>query len=231
MIKILFLLLVVMSSAAFAQTEDSPKAVKFDEFETAANGYVKWRMDSFYVELNNNPASQGYIINYGTDREIIIREKQIRVSIQWRKFDATRITFVQGGLRETVKTELWRVPPGAENPQPISDAEIIDSFGKIPDGELKARLDGFLVSLGNKPNSKGYILIHGSAKENTAQAARIKRYIGLRKFDLSRIIFKNAGLAKIEKTELWLIPEKDKKESKTQFWIVPPGAKPPTREK
>ena len=43
--RILFLILIVMSSVAFAQTEENtepqetPKAIKFDEFEKATNGY------------------------------------------------------------------------------------------------------------------------------------------------------------------------------------------------
>ena len=122
--RILFLILIVMSSVAFAQTEENtepqetPKAIKFDEFEKATNGYVKMKMDAFFVELSNNPAAQGYIINYGTDREIAKREKQIRNSITFRRYDVSRITLVRGGNREVIKTDLWLVPPGAESPTP-----------------------------------------------------------------------------------------------------------------
>ncbi len=76
------------------------------------------KMDAFFVELSNNPAAQGYIINYGTDREIAKREKQIRNSITFRRYDASRITLVRGGNREVIKTDLWLVPPGAESPTP-----------------------------------------------------------------------------------------------------------------
>jgi len=123
-LRILFLILIVMSSVAFAQTEENtepqetPKAIKFDEFEKATNGYVKMKMDVFFVELRNNPAAQGYIINYGTDREIAKREKQIRNSITFCRYDASRITLVRGGNREVIKTDLWLVPPGAESPTP-----------------------------------------------------------------------------------------------------------------
>lgn len=229
MIRILFLLLILLSSAAFAQTEEKPKATKLDEFEKATNGYVKMKMDYFYVELNNNPAAQGYIINYGTDREIATREKQIRVSIQWRKFDATRITFVRGGFREEVKSEFWLVPPGAENPQPDSTAQKFDEFGRIPNGDLKARLDNFYVELGNKPDSEGYVLIFGSTQTVPREEKRIRDYLKVRKFDPAKITFKNGGFDKNGKTEFWLVKAKPKSEVKTKIYIVPPGAKPPTQ--
>ena len=75
MFKVLFLILFVMSSFAFAQTEEKPQANLFDEFEMATNGNVKMRTDSFFTELSNNPASQGYIVNFGTNREIAGRER------------------------------------------------------------------------------------------------------------------------------------------------------------
>ena len=245
MFRVLFLLLIVMSSAAFAQTIDLPKAVKVDEFERATNGYVKMKMDYFYTELNNNPAAQGVVINYGTDREIRIRERQLRVSIQWRKFDASRITLVNGGFRENVKSELWMVPPGAENPVPSPTAKKYDEFEKIPDGDLRARLQSFYSSLTNYRNDpklqffnssstdnqdlKGAILIYGSPKSIARQKARISRFIENYKYDSAKITFKDAGFNKGERTEFWLLPAKDKKETKTKLLIVPPGAKPPTQ--
>ena len=122
MLKVLLLIFIVMSLVVFAQTEEkiepqeTPKASKFDEFEKATNGNVKMRMDALFIELENNPAAQGYILNYGTDREIAKREKQIRGSINFRRYDASRLTMVRGGYREVIKTDLWLVSLGAEPP-------------------------------------------------------------------------------------------------------------------
>lgn len=229
MFRIIFLLLFLMGSAAFAQSQEIPKPVKFDEFETATNGDVKMKMDAFYAELNNNPAAQGYIINYGTKREIAIRRNQISVSIAWRKFDGTRITIVDGGFRDGVKSELWIVPPGAENPQPSSNAKIIEAFGKVLDGDLTARLQFFNAYFANDPKLKGYILIYGSAKSIVSQQSRIKRIIKSLKLNSARVTFKNAGSDDGGKTEFWLISANDKNESKTKIWVVPPGAKTPTQ--
>lgn len=204
MFKILFLILVVMSWAVFAQNEVKPQAALFDEFETATNGYVKMKMDSFFVELSNNPSSQGCILNYGTNREIAKREKQLRNSITFRKFDAARIVFVNSGFRGIIKTELWIVPAGAENPAVEPAANKIDEFGNIANGDLKARLDNFFVELQNRPNKQGSIFIVGPLRKVSRFERLIKNYITLRKFDSSRIKFINGGISKDVKTELWI---------------------------
>jgi len=209
MIRVLFLILFLMSSVAFAQKEETPKAIKFEEFETATNGFIKMKMDAFYLEIGNNPGSQGYIINYGTDKEILVREKQFRNAMLFRKYDEPRFTFVRAGFWKNVKSELWVVPPGAENPEPSSNAAKLDEFEKISDKELSAKLDNLYVSLGKNPNSLGYILTFGSPQVVAAREQRIKKYIVKRKLVLSRVIFKNAGSDDVGKTELWITTSDD----------------------
>lgn len=206
MFRVLFLILVVMSSIAVAQMDEKPKAVKYSEFETATNGYVKMIMDGFYVELSNNPASQGYIINYGTDNEIAVREKQFRNAIFFRKFDAARITLVRGGFWKTSKSELWVVPSGAENPQPTSNAEKFDEFGKATIGDVKARLHNLYLELNKNPNSQGYIINYGSKNEIIARENQIRSNITFLKLDLSRVTIKKANANNGVKTEFWIIP-------------------------
>ena len=94
-----------------------PQAVKVDEFGTATADDIKARLDAFYIELNNNPSDQGVIIDYGTDKQIAQREAQIRKAIAFRKYDASRVTFVRGQGTE-VRTVFWRVPSGAAQPTP-----------------------------------------------------------------------------------------------------------------
>ena len=212
MIRVLFLILVVMNSVVFSQTEDKPKAIEFDEFETAANGYVKMKMDSFYLELTNNPNSQGYIFNFGTDKEIAMREKQIINAIRFRKFDSSRVTIVKAGFWKTVKTEIWIVPAGAENPQPTSKAEKFDEFGKSNDEVLSLKLDNLFISLDSDPNSLGYVINFGSEKVIAARERRIINYILMRRLDLSRITFKRAGFSKVSKTEFWIVRPDNKNE-------------------
>lgn len=204
MFKVLFLILILLSSFAIAQTEEKPQANLFDEFEMATNGNVKMRMDLFYTELSNNPASQGYIVNFGIGREIARRERQIRNAIVFRKFDASRITIVNGGFRGVIKTEFWIVPAGAETPVIKDVSNKIDEFASIPNGDLKARLDNFFVELQNRPDNEGFIVNSGPAKTILRREKLIRNYIFWRKFDSSRIKFINNGFSKEINTELWI---------------------------
>jgi hypothetical protein len=94
--------------------------VLVDEFGKLPNDDIRGRLDAFFAELSNNPNNQGYIINYGTDREIAARERLITNHIQFRNFDRSRITLVRGGTSPDgePRTKLYRIPPGANNPAP-----------------------------------------------------------------------------------------------------------------
>ncbi|HQU93418.1 MAG TPA: hypothetical protein PLK77_14025 [Pyrinomonadaceae bacterium] len=95
-----------------------PDHVLVDEFGAMPNDDIRGRLDLFFAELSNNPNNQGYIINYGTPAQVATRERLIRNHIAFRRFDASRITLVNGGNTGAVSTKLYRVPPGANNPTP-----------------------------------------------------------------------------------------------------------------
>lgn len=97
-----------------------PIPVLVDEFGRLASKEFTSRIDKFWNELSNNTGSQGYIINYGTDNEIAVREQLFVKTINFRNFDRSRITLVRGGRHESGKvfTKMYRVPPGADNPTP-----------------------------------------------------------------------------------------------------------------
>lgn len=127
MLRVLFLL-IVMSSAVFAQTlenkeqKETAKAYIFAELGKANNVQVKELFDKFdnllIKEFRKYINSQGYIINYGTDKEIAKREKQIRDSYTFRSYDTYRLTFVRGGNSNKLKSVFWIVPERTELPKP-----------------------------------------------------------------------------------------------------------------
>jgi hypothetical protein len=94
------------------------EAVMIDEFGSLKPDDLRARIDAFIVALQNNPGNQGYIINYGTNRDVVARERLIRNHLAFRKFDASQVTFVRGGTTGPINSRLYRVPAGAENPRP-----------------------------------------------------------------------------------------------------------------
>lgn len=99
-----------------------PKPRLIDEFGKLPDDEVKARIQNLYIALGNEPNAQGYIINYGTDKEIAVRERQIQKAIAFLKLDPSRVTVVRGGANprgeKGVWTKVWIVPPGADNPTP-----------------------------------------------------------------------------------------------------------------
>ncbi|MBK8464427.1 MAG: hypothetical protein IPL32_01220 [Chloracidobacterium sp.] len=96
-----------------------PEQIPVDEFGPQKDDEVKARVDNFYIQLNNNPNAQGYIINYGTPAQIKARRAQIMKAINFRKYDASRVTFVDGPDNGSgINTKFSVVPPGAEKPTP-----------------------------------------------------------------------------------------------------------------
>ena len=96
------------------------QSVLLDEFGKLASGAIKKKLDVLFAELDKNPNDQGYIILYGTEKEMNSRERLILDSIKFRSFDRPRITIARGGAHPagTIYTKLYRVPPGADNPAP-----------------------------------------------------------------------------------------------------------------
>jgi len=124
MLRVLFLILVLMSSIIFAQTvekpkqNEMPKVSKTVEFGQVSNGNIRYLMDRFLAEIYDNATVQGYIISYGKTREVVRREKILRSHINFRVFDVSRITFVRGSNKKEFVTEFWFVPQGAKPPTP-----------------------------------------------------------------------------------------------------------------
>jgi hypothetical protein len=95
-----------------------PEASTVDEFGQASNDDIKARVDNFYIQLNNNPSAQGYIINYGTPAQIRARRRALMAAISFRKYDVSRVTFIDGPNNGSLNTRFVLVPAGATPPTP-----------------------------------------------------------------------------------------------------------------
>lgn len=97
-----------------ASFDEAPKSILFDDFGDATNGDIKARLDSFFIELLQDANATGYIVSYGTPRNLARRESIIRDFIKHRNFQSSRIVFVNGGTEKEIRTRLWIVPAGAD---------------------------------------------------------------------------------------------------------------------
>ena len=96
---------------------DKPMAVKVFEIGKVSNREFArgWKRENWGF---SDWITQLYIINYGSDSEVAYREKVITNSIGFRNFDRIRITFLRGGRENGARTVVWKVPTGADSPQP-----------------------------------------------------------------------------------------------------------------
>ena len=103
-----------------------PPVVKnkcYDCFPFTAFDDTKARLDNLAIELQNSPSSRGYIIAYagtgsrsGQADKLITRAKDYLIN--QRGIDASRLSVINGGYRDTDYFELWVVPQGGEPPTP-----------------------------------------------------------------------------------------------------------------
>jgi hypothetical protein len=121
----------------FASTRIVSDAIKVDEFSMIANGDLKARLDNLMNMLNAEPPSTGYIIIYtprnGDKRNAARISRVINQSIQFRGFDKSRMTIVEGGFREEFMVEFYLTPAGAELPKatPTLDNSFVNQPKKI----------------------------------------------------------------------------------------------------
>jgi hypothetical protein len=106
--------------AHYAQSDppNKPMAYKFVEFGKISKGDLCEKLLSLYAALKKDRQLQGYVINYGTTAAVRARRQSWLQCIPFRGDDPVRITYVDGPQEPKIRTVMWVVPPGAENPIP-----------------------------------------------------------------------------------------------------------------
>jgi hypothetical protein len=89
---------------------ESPR--KFDEFGNVNCEVELARLDSFAIDLQNQPDSVGYVIVYGgrNGRRNDAKARAARMYyylVHSRGVDGKRVVTADGGFRETLVAELW----------------------------------------------------------------------------------------------------------------------------
>ncbi len=117
-----------------ATAEFRGKLNLIDSFGPIATGEMRARLDSFGVDLQNNPTAKGFIIVYG-NRSGANRDAERRIMVinnhfRFRNFDVSRIKVMRGGFREHLSSELWLSFDDAA--QPIPTPTVDKKFVEIP---------------------------------------------------------------------------------------------------
>jgi hypothetical protein len=109
------------ASCSFSVVAPPAQCTKFDEYGNIAFNDEKARLDNYAIQLQNDPSSTGYIIAYA-DRTGPAGQAQARADrakaylVNTRGIDASRLTTIDGGCRETLTVELFVCPAGATAP-------------------------------------------------------------------------------------------------------------------
>lgn len=102
------------------------------------------RLDSFALELQNDPEAQGYVLAYGEaasckEESVARATAAIDYLSSVKGIEPSRIKAVDGGFREERVTELWIVPAGADTPEPSPTlSRSLNNIPKCSSGELAA---------------------------------------------------------------------------------------------
>ena len=206
MFRVLFVILLVMSSFVFAQTEKKPQAIKFDEFGKLSDEKLEMKIYNFYIELNNNPKTQAFIFNYGNNKDVSVRDSKIINFIKSGNYDISRISS-ENGFKNELKTEFWIVPSGAENPKLDPTAKLIAEFETTTPGFIKSLVDTTFIEINENPKAISYMVTYGTAREIAEREEYFKKAIMFRKYDINRIVFVRGGYQNKVRTMLWIVPE------------------------
>jgi hypothetical protein len=95
--------------------------LKFDEYGNIRFSDEKARLDNFGIQLQNEPASVGYIVTSGScEEEGMTRGNRARdYLVKTRGLNADRVTVIDGACGSALMVDLWILPQGV--PPPTTD--------------------------------------------------------------------------------------------------------------
>jgi len=199
---------------AMAQDTDSPGV--YDE---------KGSLDVMADALKSDPQLKSHIILYRSryspvseTNANIIRIRKYLVEIH--KLDAKRISIVDGGRRLDPRSQIYKVPPGADAPMPTPDefpendpvlASKIDEFGAVKVEIEMVILDTFAEEIKNRVTDDAFVMVYRArnGRPGDAQSAidRIRTHLVKKHgMDANRLKTIDAGIKDKFTVELWAVP-------------------------
>jgi TonB family protein len=217
-------LIVIFVSSAFGQTE----ARLFTTFGPASNcEEIMAQLDGFAIELQNDPTKVSKIVTYGDPKkplDAFFREATIKRYLAIRLMDIGRVSLTRGESRSEMKTEIWIIPAGAENP-PIAGADWSYDlsgrseplkFGVTGSDDIGGCESYDFELLVKFLEANPSMTVKGVFKETSTvkYSAAVKEFgdalaeKGIARNRLTASYVRVAGGKYLESTEIWLVPGK-----------------------
>lgn len=106
---------------AYSTTKVGAFPYKLDDFEYNYS-YMIANLDYLMIHLQNEPTFRGYVIIYGQrvghSADVPRTIRNAEAFFKLRRYDSSRVTFIDGGFREEGRVEIYLIPPGVELPEP-----------------------------------------------------------------------------------------------------------------
>ena len=200
---------------------------------------IKARLDYFAVELQNAPEARGVVVVYAARnkfpgwagrRAYACRDYLTEV----RGLGVSRVSLINGGLRDETKFELWLVPAGAaappakpfdlsmlmsgeKTPLPFDRFDVVER-GNTPDAEegeyypdATGLYDYLAEVLRADPSLRACVVAYTSrrgarAADRRIAAAAKTAIVKSQAIDVRRVAAVGGGRRRYKVVEIWLVP-------------------------
>lgn len=207
---------IVGLSAIGALAQDTDPRGVYDE---------KKSLDVMADALKSDPQLRSHIILYRSryspvseTNANIIRIRKYLVEIH--KLDSKRISIVDGGRRLEPRSQIYKIPPGADTPAPKPDdfpendpvhASKIDEFGAVKLEVESVILDTFAEEIKNRVTDDAFVMVYRARNSRPADTqsviSRIRTHlINKHGMDPNRLKTIDAGVKDKFTVELWAVP-------------------------
>lgn len=239
----LFATLLLLALWAVAAQGQNGSARKVDEFGDILVTDWLARLDSFAIDLQNDPGATGYVVAYVAPHKSpgwsLRRAQWARgYLVNGRSLEGGRVQVFNGGYRDEPLYQLWIVAAGAKLPLPPFDlaaalarekgAYLFDRYvyddinpnetgiehGYIGYLDEKGYYAPFAEALGQDPAARGCIIAYATRRQRRGSDRRLAARVKLE-------LLKNHAVGA---DRVVTLGGGLRRERLVELWIVPPGA-------
>jgi hypothetical protein len=244
---LLFSLLFNLTVFVLAQEKTSAeiiKTTKLDQFGDISEKEFAPKLKNYFEVLKKDRNLKGVVIFYNSFNNNLFRQTSYFEKRKLESYfeylngrcDPLRITFVQGGFREKMMTELWLVPPAGELPEPKSSEyqppenlnyqlELLGTEElDFAEAEIKRDEDRDEEAIVRKTNDFQEVLYEVLRKDTSWRSVliyyadeadfdvkiiheKIAELLKTKKIDLNRVQIKYGGYRRYPQIESWIVPK------------------------